>query len=337
MTLLSIIWFGLAALLLAVYSVTDGFDLGAGIVYGFTKDAGRKKRILSTISPIWSGNEVWLLAGIGSLLAAFPPVYSALLSSLYVPVILVLMALVFRAGGVELRTKVEGPRLARFLDGCILAGSLVPAWGIGLAAGNVLLGMPLDAEGAVKGSWLFFLNPFSIVAGFASLAAFAVHGLAYVATKTRGEDREAFVGFAITSLGIFAVIVAALAVSSVFLLHARFAASQALVGFWIFAALAVVGYMGVFMDLRARRIGGAFAASAIGLLSIVGMSACLLFPVMIPSNLGAANDLVVANAASSDRSLLAILVLAAIGVPLIAVYTIVAYRSFRGQAKPAEY
>jgi cytochrome bd ubiquinol oxidase subunit II len=337
MSVLSIIWFGLAALLLAIWAIADGFDLGAGVVYGFTKDPARRKLALASISHIWSGNEVWLLAGVGSLLAAFPPVYSSLLSSLYVPMILVLMAIVARACGVELRGKTDSAGLQRFLDGSIVVGSLVPAWGVGLAAGNVLVGLPIDAAGNLQGSWLFFLHPFALATSLLSLAAFTLHGSLYVAMKTVGPQRDALVAASKKLFLTVAALVAVCAVAGVFVLGPRLSASGAKVGFWIFAVLTLVGYGGVIMDLGARRLGGAFAASGLGILSMVGASACLLFPVLIPSRLGAGNDLTVALAASSDKSLLVMLILACIAVPLAAVYAFIAYRSFRGASKPGEY
>ncbi len=332
MSFLAILWFCLVAFLLAVFAVLDGFDLGAGILYGLEKDGERKKRILASISPVWSGNEVWLLAGLGSLLAAFAPAYSALLSSLYVPVILVLMAILFRAFGVELRTKTDNPALIRLFDLLIFIGSAIPAWGIGLVAGNVLVGFPLDAGGAVQGSWLFFLNPFALGTSLASLASFTLHGATYVALKSEAQDRAVFLGRSMKALAAFAALAVACAVASPFALSARFASSPSLLGFWIFAVLGLVGYSGVFSDLRAKRAGGSFMASAIGLLSIVGMSASLLFPVLIPSRLGKENGITILSAAASDKSLAVMLVLALVGVPLIVIYTIIAYRSFRGVA-----
>ena len=316
--------------------VLDGFDLGAGFVYGLYRDPERKRALLASISPVWSGNEVWLLAGLGSLLAAFPPVYSALLSSLYVPVILVLMAIVFRACGVELRSKTENPFLLRLFDLSIFLGSLLPAWAIGLVAGNVLLGFPLDASGSLQGSALFFLNPFSLAASLASLAAFTLHGLVYTAMKNEGAHREAFGAAATKAFRVFAVLVIACVAIGSATLSQRYAASQARPLFWVFAILFVIGYSGVPMDLRAKRMGGAFAASAIGLVSVVGMSASLLYPRLLPSRLGAEGDLDVARAASADPSLKAMLIIALVALPLVAIYSFVAYRSFKGKARGAE-
>lgn len=333
MTFLSILWFGLAALLLALYAAADGFDLGAGIIYGLTKDKESKARILASIAPVWSGNEVWVLAGLGSLLAAFPPVFSALLSILYVPVMLVIVAILFRAIGVELRPKTDSAFLQGIFDFMIPFGSAVTAWAIGLVAGNVLVGMPMDQAGNLSGSWLFFLHPFALVTSLVSLVALTLHGTLYVAMKTDGSQAQALAEAGQRLLLILAGLALVAAVYGALILGPRFAASKALLGFGLFSVLALLGYGGVFMDLKAKRIAGAFWASFIGVVSTAGGLACLLFPVLIPSRINHAWDLTVASTANSEKSLLVMLIIALVGVPLIAVYTFVAYRSFRGKAK----
>jgi cytochrome bd ubiquinol oxidase subunit II len=331
MTVLSILWFVLAAVLFAVYAVADGFDLGAGMTYAFMKtDEGRGK-ILAAISPIWNGNEVWLLAAIGSLLAAFPPVYAALLSSMYVPVMLVLVALIFRATGIELRGKAKSPALGKFFDVTIAVGSFIPAWAIGLVAGNVLIGFPLEPEGVMKGNFLAFLNPFALLASLASLAAFGLHGLLFLAMKSDNSFRENLVRNARRLFLAVAVTIIAGGAVSPAALAGRFASSKALPFFWVFACLAIIGYVGVWIYLKATRYGLAFASSGVAIASLCGAAAALLYPALLPSSLAAANDLTVANSASSDSSLLVMLVVTLIALPLIAVYTFVAYRSFRGK------
>lgn len=332
MSVLAIVWFGLAALLFAVYAVTDGFDLGAGILYGLTKDRERRRLVLATISPIWSGNEVWLLAAVGSLLAAFPAAYASLLSSLYIPVVLFIVAVLFRAIGVELRGKTDSPFLVRLFDFFIPAGSAVQAWAVGLVAGNVLVGLPLDASHNLSGSWLFFLDPWALGAGFLSLAAFTLHGGLYVAAKAEGAHRDATLAFsrrAFIATAFFLVVDAA---GFPFFMSARTGGPVSLAIFCVLCTLAAAGYAGVFLELRRSRPDRAFAASALAIAPLAGACAAWLFPALLPSRLGAAHAITVANAAASDHSLSTLLLLAGIALPLVAVYTAIAYRSFRGKA-----
>ena len=335
MSVLAIVWFGLAALLFAVYAVTDGFDLGAGILYGLTKDAERRRLVLATISPIWSGNEVWLLAAVGSLLAAFPAAYAALLSSLYIPVVLFIVAVLFRALGVELRGKTDSPFLLHLFDFFIPAGSAVQAWAVGLVAGNVLVGLPLDASHNLSGSWLFFLNPLALGTGFLSLAAFTLHGSLYVAAKGEGSHRDSTLAFARRTFVVTAFFLVIDAVGFPLFAGERTGGVASLAAFGLLCVLAAAGYARSFLELRKSRPMRAFAASALGIAALAGASAAWLFPVLIPSTLGAANAITVANAAASDRSLSTILVLAGIAIPLVAVYTAIAYRSFRGKVGAA--
>jgi cytochrome d ubiquinol oxidase subunit II len=335
MSILAIVWFGLAALLFAVYAVTDGFDLGAGILYGLTKDAERRRLVLATISPIWSGNEVWLLAAVGSLLAAFPAAYASLLSSLYIPVVLFIVAVLFRALGVELRGKTDSPFLLRLFDFFIPAGSAVQAWAVGLVAGNVLVGLPLDTSHNLSGSWLFFLNPWALGTGFLSLAAFTLHGSLYAAAKGEGAHRDATLAFARRTFIVTAFFLVIGAIGFPLFVGARTGGPVTLAVFGVLCAFAVAGYVGAFLELRKARPMRAFAASALGIAALAGASAAWLFPVLIPSTLDVANAITVANAASSERSLSTILVLAGIAIPLVAIYTAIAYRSFRGKVGQA--
>lgn len=337
MTPLGVIWYFLAALLLSLFAMLDGFDLGAGILYGASPEAARRERILGSISPIWNGNEVWLIAGMGSLLAAFPPVYSSLLSSLYLPVMLVLVGIVLRACGVELRSKVSSPVLVRFLEGCVFLGSLIPAWATGLVAGNVLLGFPLDKDGNLAGSFLFFLRPYALLWSCASTAAFVLHGALFVALKSEDEDRAALLVSARKALLALLVIGVLGVVSAPLFLSDRLARASSLPVSGLLFLLLLGAYVGVALLIRRKSPGAAFAASFVGIAAAAATAASLLFPTLLPSTLGAANDLTIANAASADKSLAAMLVIAAVGVPLIAVYVIVAYRVFRGKAATIHY
>ncbi len=325
MTLLAIIWFGLAALLLAVYAVLDGFDLGVGILYGFMPKGEPRRAALESISPIWNGNEVFLLAGVGSVLAAFPIAYGSLLSGMYIPVMLTLVGLIFRAAGIELRTKAEHKGLAGLLDALILIGSLIPAWAIGVVAGNVLVGFPIDASGYPVSDFLGYLNPFALFGGLISIAAFVLHGLVWLNLKLSGAVREQVRK---TFLPVWIVVAAFLAVAAVWGMLGVVRAENAahtIPGL----VVVVVALVALLLAFRADKAGWAFIASAVVLVGAVASCALALFPLVIPSRLDPKFDITVASAASSDTSLGAMLVIALIGVPLVVVYVVVLYRTFR--------
>jgi cytochrome d ubiquinol oxidase subunit II len=328
MTLLAIIWFGLAALLLAIYAMLDGFDLGVGMLYGFLPRGEARRKVLSTISPVWNGNEVFILAGVGSILAAFPLAYGALLSGMYIPVILTLVGLIFRAVGIELRTKTPDGRLGGLLDLMVCVGSLIPAWAIGVVAGNVLAGFPIDQSGYPVADFLGYLNPFALLGGFVSIAVFLLHGLAWLNLKLPAGQGAALKPVFLPVWAVAAVLLAGMAVWAAFGVNRAGGTAQAIPGLIVVAA----GCVGSLLAFRAGRSGWSFISSLALIAGTVAAAAGSLFPVVLPSKLDPANSITIASSAVTDSSLLVMLVIALIGVPLIAVYVFTLYRTFRNRS-----
>jgi cytochrome d ubiquinol oxidase subunit II len=173
----------LAAVLFAAWAALDGFDLGTGVVFPFLRGPGSKEAALRAIAPVWNGNEVWLLAAVGSLLAAFPPVYGALLSGLYVPVVLFLLGVIARAVALDFRGRTTGPFGRTACDFAFSLGSLLAAFLTGFVAANVARGLPIDASGEVLKASLHVVNAASVAAGVLSAAVVALQGLAWLQLK----------------------------------------------------------------------------------------------------------------------------------------------------------
>ena len=176
MTTYQIIWFILVGVLLGGYALLDGFDLGVGFWHLFTKGDRARRIALTSIGPVWDGNEVWLLTGGGALFAAFPPVYATVFSGFYLAMMLVVISLIFRAVALEFRSKVEDERWRKAWDVAFSLGSILAALLFGVAVGNVLRGVPLDGEGNFTGTFFGLLNPYSLVFGLLSVAMVATHG-----------------------------------------------------------------------------------------------------------------------------------------------------------------
>jgi cytochrome d ubiquinol oxidase subunit II len=158
------IWFVLVAVLLTVYVILDGFDLGAGVLYPFVAKGDDEKSVIrAAIGPVWDGNEVWLLTGAGAIFAAFPMVYAMTFSGFYLAIMLVLFGLILRAVSLEFRHR-DGSWSAVW-DGAFFLGSLVPALLVGVALGNVIRGVPMDAQGNYIGTFWELLNPYSLLPG----------------------------------------------------------------------------------------------------------------------------------------------------------------------------
>src|SRR5512135_384088 len=156
---LNTIWFVLVGVLITGYAVLDGFDLGAGVLHLFARSDAERKVNLHAIEPVWDGNEVWLLTGGGALFAAFPVVYATVFSGFYLALMLLLAALIARAVALEFRYHVDAPAWGRVWDWIFGIGSLLPAVLFGVAVGNVIKGVPIDAHGAYTGTFLGLLNP----------------------------------------------------------------------------------------------------------------------------------------------------------------------------------
>ncbi|MFD0887061.1 cytochrome d ubiquinol oxidase subunit II, partial [Streptosporangium algeriense] len=184
---LTTVWFLLIALLWTGYFVLEGFDFGVGVLLPVLgRDDGDRGTILATIGPVWDGNEVWLIVAGGATFAAFPEWYATLFSGFYLPLFLILVALILRGVAIEYRGKSDSPR---GWDRAMFLGSLLPAFLWGVAFANIVRGVPLDAGHEYTGSLLTLLNPYALLGGLATLALFTLHGAVFLALRTGGDLR----------------------------------------------------------------------------------------------------------------------------------------------------
>src|SRR6201996_4186255 len=188
---LSGLWFIAIAVLWAGYFVLEGFDFGVGILLPVLgRDQGRRRIMINTIGPTWDGNEVWLLTAGGATFAAFPGWYASMFSAFHLPLLLVLVALIIRGVAFEYRGKRASTAWRRSWDTAIFAGSLLPAILWGVAFGNVLHGIPLNAAHDYAGNFFTVLNPYSLLGGLATLTLFTLDGALFLALKTTGDLRR---------------------------------------------------------------------------------------------------------------------------------------------------
>lgn len=325
------VWFILVAVLFTGYAVLDGFDLGVGAIHLFARGDEERRIQLNAIGPVWDGNEVWLLTGGGALFAAFPNVYATVFSGFYLALILVLMALIFRAVSIEVRGKHHSPRWRSAWDVAFSVASAAAALLFGVAMGNLLRGIPLDARGEYAGTFFDLLNPFSLILGVVALAHSALHGALFASMKTRGDQQtrlRALAGkLALPVLGAYA----AFAVATPFLaphLAERVKAHPAL------ALLPPVTFAALALARAASakgRDGRAFALSCLAMVAAMAVFALLMFPALVRNSADPAASLTAANACSSPKTLSNMLVIALIGMPLVIAYTAFIYRVFHGK------
>jgi cytochrome d ubiquinol oxidase subunit II len=323
-----IIWFILWGTLWAVYFMLDGFDLGAGILLNFLGSGeGDRKAMLNTFGPFWNGNEVWLLTAGGATFAAFPGTYALMFSYLYSALLLILFALIIRGVAVEFRGKKESNTWKRGWDIAIFIGSFLPALLFGVAFGNIFQGLPMDS-GGYHGSLLSLLNPYGLVTGLLFVVMFLVHGALWVAVRTGGGISDRAASFSAKLWYVF------LAVAVLFLVHTAFATNlyANYLGnpvLLIFPALAVFSLLGMKLFMTRNTFLPAFYSSCVTILTVVFTGVIGLYPNLIPSSIDVNYSLTIFNSSSSVYTLKIMTVVAVVFVPIVIVYQLLIYRTFK--------
>ncbi len=328
---LNMIWFLLVGVLIIGYAILDGFDLGVGVLHLFARSEEERRLHINAIGPVWDGNEVWLLTGGGALFAAFPIVYATVFSGFYLALMLLLVALIFRAVSMEFRGKVESAGWKKAWDIAFGVGSLLPAVLFGVAFGNILRGIPLDAAHNYTGSFFTLLNPYAVLIGVLSLVMFTMHGALYLALKTGGQLQARVVGWVsplwMATVALYLVATLATMFVSPFLFEGMLANPLFYVLFLVLLGACIL----IPVATKAGKYGRAFTASSVTIAMMIGLSALSLFPRLVPSLGDLTNSLTIYNASSSEATLTTMLVIALIGMPLVIAYTIFIYRAFKGK------
>ena len=329
---LNTIWFLLVGVLIIGYALLDGFDLGVGsLFYVLGKTDQERKTLINAIGPVWDGNEVWLLTGGGALFAAFPLVYASVFSGFYLAMMLVLFALIFRAVAVEYYFKMDTPGLQKLMGGLFFIGSFLPALLFGVAVGNVVYGIPLDAAQNYSGTFFGLLKPFALCFGIVGLFAFLLQGASYAALKTEGEQQkraqELSKNFALILLVLWLIggIYSKMAAPHLWENY------QKLPLLYVLPLLTLVSLILIPGWVRKNAYQKVFTASSIAFATLILTVAAGLYPNWVIAT-EPAKSLTIYNASSSPLTLKVMLIVALIGVPIVLLYTIYTYRVFRGKA-----
>lgn len=336
MTFLQVLWFILICVVMTGYFILDGFDLGIGVMYPFLGKSEEDKAVLRTsIGPVWDANEVWLLTAGGALFAAFPPAYATTFSGFYLAIMLVLFGLIVRAVAVEFRGKAP-KRYAGLLDTLFVIGSFLPALLFGVAVGNVLVGIPMNANGDYTGTFFQLLGLFPLVCGLLGLAQFILQGCSWAAVKTTGELHDRAVNF--RKKAQVAVIVLFVVASILFLGFEDVPLSPDTSVLRILCALIVV--LGVILGFAfgARGEKGdlpTFISSSAICLGLTGLTFSSLFPNIVNGK-PYADSLTIAASASSETALFAMTIITVIGITLTLIYQVIVYRTFAGKITPSD-
>jgi cytochrome d ubiquinol oxidase subunit II len=327
-------WYLVIGATVSLYAVLDGFDLGAGLLHPFFRKESSRRIALNAVGPVWDGNEVWLVITGGALFAGFPEAYATAFSAFYTPFFLLLAALIGRAISIEFRSKEPMAWWRTFWDWSYFLSSLVISILLGVALGNLMIGMPIDANGVYQGAGLLeMLKPLPIAVGLSVAALYAVHGSLYLLLKTEDKlfDR-------VRQLNRIALLFfyAAMTLSTALVFFVR---PEVLERIWErpgwlgLAGLAFVLSLLIPRWVAKHRYTAAFSASALMILSLLGLVFAQQFPLLIPSALDPDGGMSLWEAASSERTLRLLLIITIIGGPLVVGYFIFVYRAFRGKVK----
>ena len=329
------IWFALIGILLTGYAILDGFDLGIGMLLPTVKDDTDRRVLLNAIGPVWDGNEVWLLVGGGGLFAAFPDVYATVFSGFYLPFILLLVALIFRAAAIEFRSKEASPVWRKTWDALFSGASYLIAMLTGVALSNIAVGLPLRADREYAGGFWNLFHPHSIALGLTTVALFMMHGAIFAVLKTEGELNQMMRERTKKAMIFFGVMYGVLSLTTFIFVPQLGNVIRAVPALFILPLLTLLAAANIPREISRGRENAAFVSSALVIVGLLLLFGCGIYPNLVPSNPNPELSLTIRNAAASPKTLETMTIMALFGVPFVLAYTIVIYRVFGGKVDKA--
>ncbi|WP_339774770.1 cytochrome d ubiquinol oxidase subunit II [uncultured Thalassospira sp.] len=367
--LLRVIWWGLLGVLLIGFALTDGFDMGVGALLPFVGKTDIERRVaINTVGPVWEGNQVWFILGGGAIFAAWPPLYAVSFSGFYLAMFVVLAAFIVRPVAFKYRSKRDNPQWRTAWDWALFASGAIPALLFGVAVGNVIQGVPFhfteDLRSIYEGAWyakfIGLLDPFSLLAGVVSLSMLVMHGGAWLTLKAEGAVQQRA-----RTIGSVAALVAVVAYALAGVWMAFGIEGYRIVGdyvtggpsnplyfnvektaTWLSAysdrpwiviapAMGIIGGLLTFLGLRAGREVSTLLFSKMAILGVISSVGLTMFPFIMPSSSDPQSSLTVWNSSSSHLTLFIMLVVTAIFMPLILMYTAWVYKVLWGKVTAA--
>ena len=328
-------WFVVLTFMLAGYAILDGFDLGIGTLHLFLgRSSGERAALIDSIGPVWNGNEVWLLGVGGSMFVAFPHLYAASFSGFYLALMLVLWLLLLRGLGIEFRHQIDSELWTHAWDVTFACASALLALLFGVALGNVLRGVPLDANGEFQGTFALMLNPFALLGGVLSVATLAMHGAGWAAVKTEGELQLRARRFASRLWPVVALLLAGMVAAS-FVVRPDFTRNFAERPWMLLAPAAGIAAL-AWTRVAQRRADdrGAFTGSALTIAATLVSVAAGLYPQLLPARPGSPHPgLDIYNSSSPEGSLKIAMGIYLFGMTLVGIYMVNIYRIWGGKTR----
>jgi cytochrome bd ubiquinol oxidase subunit II len=337
------LWFMIVALMVAVYVLLDGFDIGAGAIHLLiAKNDTERRTILRAIGPVWDGNEVWLLAAGGTLYFAFPLLYASSFSGFYLPLIMVLWLLMLRGIGIEFRSHLGDGLWTAAFDAIFSVASILLAIFLGAALGNVVRGVPLNADGYFfEPLWTNFsvgvnngiLDWYTVLTGVVALVTLIVHGSLYLATKTEGDLNNSSRRVASVLWPVQVLLTILSLVATMYIRPGALANFNKWPAGYIIPILVAGSLIYLFMAIRSKKDRGAFLASCGYIIGMLVGAAFALYPNVLPASTNPSYSLTIYNTATGPHGMQVGLVWWVLAMILATVYFIFIYRMFRGKVQ----
>ena len=313
------------------YAILDGFDLGAGSLHLFFNKEQSRRIALNAIGPVWDGNEVWLVIGGGTLFAGFPKVYATLLSAFYIPIMLFLMMLILRAIAIEFRSKETMLWWRKTWDIVYAVSSTLISFTLGVLLGNVVMGIAIDERMIYAGGLADIFNPYAILTGITVVTLFTMHGAIYLVMKTEDRLYAKLSLIAKQSSRIFTICYFVLTMATLIYVPRVADKFRDFPEYFAIPVLTLLLLINGRRLIEKRKFWWAFLSSSAVSALLLATIAIGLYPNILLSSIDPAHSLTIANSASSPKSLGIILTFVAIGAPLVLVYTLFLFRTFRGK------
>jgi len=331
------LWFVLLGVLLAGYAILDGFDLGVGILHPAARNDRERRVMINAIGPLWDGNEVWLVTFGGAMFAAFPNAYATVFSGFYVAFMLLLFALIFRAVSIEFRSKRDSEGWRRFWDYCFFGASTLATFLFGVAAGNSLVGIPVDAHGSFTGSFFDLVRPYPVLIGLLTVSFALMHGAIYLYLKTEAELQQVVHRWMWRGFGLTLICYMLATIFTLVMIPDATRNFREHPWSWAIVVLTVLAFANIPRAIFLGRPFYAFISSSCTILALVFLFSFTRYPNLVVSSLSSAYSLTIYNAASSAKTLKIMAIIAAIGIPFVLAYTIAIYWAFRGKVRMSEH
>jgi len=329
----NITWFVLLVVLFIGYAVLDGFDLGVGMVHIGIKQDKDKRILLNSIGPVWDANEVWLITAGGALFAAFPDVYATIFSGYYIAFMLFLLVIIGRAVSIEFRSKVDSNTWKKTWDIVFSVSSYLIALLLGVALGNIIIGLPIGADKEFLGNFWTLINPYSVFLGLTVVIMFRMHGRLYLLLKTEDDLQQRILKKVILSWIIFVLFYVGLTFWTILDIPYSLNNFNNNSIWYFIPVLSLLAIILIPVFVRQKKYLLAFMMSSVIVAFSVVLAGLSIYPNLVISNISQEFSLTIFNASSSNLTLYTMFIIACIGIPLVLIYKFIVYSAFRGKVK----